>query len=59
MTDISKCGNEECPVKERCYRYTAPVGEYQSWLFINSDKLKKGEECEMFWDNSDRITNLD
>jgi hypothetical protein len=25
MSDITKCTNESCPLKEQCYRWTAPV----------------------------------
>ena len=50
--DISKCIGKGCNIKEKCYRYTAPSSDYQSysefWL-----TRKKGE-CEYFWDNSDR-----
>jgi len=51
MTDISKCVNEDCPSKEKCWRYVAPGSEYQS--YANFDP--KGEEkCEYFWDINDR-----
>ena len=33
MADIAKCVGTGCPLKETCYRFTAPSNEYrQSWL---------------------------
>ena len=34
MTDISKCSGEGCPLSLRstCRCYTAPTGEWQSWI---------------------------
>ncbi len=30
MTDITKCLNESCPIKHKCYRWTAPASDWQS-----------------------------
>ena len=46
MTDITKCKNDKCPKKERCYRWTATDGMRQSVSMFNKE-LK--EECEYFW----------
>lgn len=46
MTDIAKCRGDECPMKESCYRFTAPSSEYQSY-FVNPP-IKDGK-CEMYW----------
>lgn len=32
MTDISKCANEDCPIKHKCYRRTAPASDWQSYM---------------------------
>lgn len=33
MPDIAMCLNEECPLKETCYRFTATPSEYwQSYM---------------------------
>lgn len=29
MPDISMCDNEECPIKNKCYRYTAIPNDIQ------------------------------
>lgn len=44
MTDISKCPGNGCPLKERCRRYTAPAGEWQTWIEPNWD----GKECVVY-----------
>lgn len=44
MADISMCLNHECPLKDRCYRYIAPVNEHwQSYMDFKYDFEKK--EC--------------
>ena len=50
MADISKCEGRDCPIKHKCYRFTAPSGELvQSWMeFWNDEKVKEGE-CDDFW----------
>lgn len=43
------CQNQECPMKESCYRFTAPVGHWQSYMGY---QVKEGEDrCESFIDN--------
>jgi len=42
MTDISKCNGTECPVKESCWRYTAPASEWQSYCAYDEDR--EGDE---------------
>lgn len=49
MADISKCNGENCSVKEKCYRYTAPEDEYQSYV-IAPYKIKDGKfTCDLYW----------
>ena len=50
MADITKCKGTRCPVREDCYRYTAPASEWQSWFAVApvSDD-EKG--CDMMIDN--------
>lgn len=47
MTDISKCKGDKCPYdKKKCYRYTAPASEWQSYIF----PLIENNTCMYFWD---------
>ena len=48
--DISMCKEEKCPLKEKCYRYTAKPDEYQSYLV---DKKDIGKNCDLFWEVKD------
>jgi hypothetical protein len=48
MSDISMCSGKDCPLKKKCYRYTAPQSDYQSWF--NNPPIKDNE-CDYFWDN--------
>lgn len=51
MVDICMCKNEECPLKDACYRYRAEVSQYQAY-FIVDEKLKKDAQdykCTGYW----------
>ena len=49
MTDITKCANKKCKIKEQCYRYTAKDGYWQSYAEFNKGKeIKDKKECEYF-----------
>lgn len=51
MPDISMCLNEECPLKDRCYRFTAtPNEDWQSYAEFAPDE---NGECEAFRDNGE------
>lgn len=46
MADISMCSGAGCPLKEKCYRYTAPKSEMQTHF---SPPRKKDGSCNYFW----------
>ena len=46
MSDICACDDNECPVKEQCYRFTCHRGDRQSY-FLETPLTLKG--CEYFW----------
>jgi hypothetical protein len=52
MTDITKCGGsrdgEDCPLKDKCWRYNAPAGVWQSYMTPPFE----GEECEYFYERN-------
>lgn len=53
MADITKCEGGNCPIKENCYRYTAPEGMYQSYFV---EIPYNGKECNLYWGpNADTI----
>jgi hypothetical protein len=45
MPDISMCKNEECPLRNQCYRYTAVPEVYQSYASFKPDENGK---CDYF-----------
>ncbi|MBO6179436.1 MAG: hypothetical protein J6O04_09695 [Selenomonadaceae bacterium] len=49
MADITMCRGENCDVREKCYRYTAPVSRYWQSVFAETPT---GKPCEHFWDNA-------
>lgn len=49
MSDITKCSGEKCPLKEKCYRYTAKADEYGQAYFIEVPFDKEKNECEHYW----------
>lgn len=53
--DITMCNGDNCPVKKKCYRYTAKPSEYQSY-FIEAP-FKDGK-CDHYWgENQEQIWN--
>lgn len=46
MPDISMCMNEECNIKEKCFRYMATPDKIQSYSRFNEDNQKK---CGYYW----------
>ena len=48
MPDIAMCKNNDCPIKEDCYRYTAIADEY--WQAYAEFEYKDG--CDYFWRNT-------
>jgi hypothetical protein len=43
MPDITMCKNNNCPMKNDCYRYTAIPNAYQSYSLFEFDK-----KCDYF-----------
>ena len=50
MTDITKCNGVDCPVRDKCYRFTAKDGIWQSYLFSPPFEIIDGKfTCDMYW----------
>ena len=47
MPDITMCKDIDCPIKDKCYRFTATPSEFRQSYFIDSPINKNGE-CEYF-----------
>lgn len=50
MADITKCSNVDCPIKKRCYRFTATPNEY--WQSYAGFKFYNNN-CDHFIENYD------
>ena len=57
MADISKCEGTGCPLKESCYRYTAPSNTFWQAYIVPPFKTNNGVfSCEMFWGQDQETT---
>lgn len=45
MPDISMCRAVKCPLRHKCYRYTALPGYWQTYANFNP------KNCKHFWNN--------
>lgn len=56
MPDITMCVNKECPLRMKCYRFTAiPIPKRQSF----TEYTPINGKCDGFWDNSGRRSRFD
>lgn len=56
MVDITKCFGGDCPLKDKCYRFTAPAGEYMQSYFRKP--MNSGNDCEYFSSNGRKNGNV-
>lgn len=64
MSDITKCSGQNCPIKEKCYRFNAKSNEHWQSYFVdvpgkwtpNDENDTMVFECEMFWGEKNNIT---
>lgn len=54
MADITKCVAKDCPLKDKCYRFTAKDGHWQSYSNYESDLNEDKTECKSFYKISKR-----
>ena len=54
MADITMCKGTNCPIKEKCYRYTAkPYKNHQAFFSEEPFTIKKRKfNCDMYWGES-------
>lgn len=59
MPDITMCEGTDCPVKEKCHRFTAKPDEYQAYFVDAPGETKDGKfTCNMYWGaNAESIWN--
>lgn len=50
MADITKCVGKDCPLKDTCYRHTAPESCHQSYFTGTPGEVVDGEfKCDYYW----------
>ena len=47
MPDITMCNGQRCPVREKCYRFTAKADELWQSYFVESPI--KDNKCDHYW----------
>ena len=53
--DITKCQAKDCPVKDKCYRFTSPASGRQSYFLDKPYEIKDGKfTCEAYWGDGER-----
>lgn len=53
MADISACMGRNCPIAQKCYRFTCKKEYYQTY----ADFTYIDGKCDYFWDNGDDEQN--
>lgn len=49
MADITMCMGEECPLKEKCFRFLATPEQNLDMQTYFAKPPFEGDECKMFW----------
>lgn len=55
MSDITKCVNNECPLKENCYRYKAVPDTIQSYADF---QFNDDGSCDYFYDMQKKMNKI-
>ena len=55
MSDITKCNGRNCPVKQKCKRYTAKESFLQS--YFSESPIKDGK-CDMYWEENNQLNKI-
>lgn len=45
--DTTKCSGNNCPHKEKCYRFTAKADECQAYFV--TPPIDKDGKCDLYW----------
>ena len=50
--DITMCNDEECKIKESCYRFTAYKNKFLQAYFVETPR--EDDKCDYYWKNDER-----
>jgi len=57
--DITMCKANDCPIKDKCKRYTAKAGLMQSYFLDTPFKIVDNVfTCEMFYNNNINLEDV-
>lgn len=48
MPDITKCNDDSCPKRKKCYRYWSKPSDDRQSYFMESPRT--GDDCELYWE---------
>ena len=51
VSDITMCKGQDCPLRESCYRYTAPANPFRQSYFLTEPVDELGD-CDEWVDNN-------
>lgn len=49
MPDITVCTNEDCPMRDKCYRATVEWDDYQSACNFQWEVVGGTLDCKYYW----------
>jgi hypothetical protein len=47
MPDIAMCKNDNCPLKDSCYRFKATPDSYQAYTIVEKEEYEDGN-CPIY-----------
>ena len=54
MPDITMCSGEGCPMRELCWRFTAPPTPNRQSFFAEPPLKENDVDCDHYWPTEDR-----
>lgn len=53
MPDITMCMGHDCPLRDKCYRFTAIESLFTQSYLSSPPYDSKKENCEYFWEDTE------
>jgi len=51
MADITMCDGKDCPLREKCYRFTAFANQWRQSYFMETPYNKEENKCDEYWED--------
>ena len=49
MADITMCDGKDCPLREKCYRFTVFANQWRQSYFMETPYNKEENKCDEYW----------